>query len=192
MHLIMQKKSIKISQQALFIKGYLGFPKRNVLHPLQTIDGTVMEALANAINNKVHVYIVTSSLTSQLCCYSSHVNLQYISNYLFNLLKTQNKLSSKKAKAKLEKYLHLAYIAYSTNEPSNSSHNKIWIIDNKIFYIGSHNIYPSSLQQFGLIIESKSAAKTMIKQWWDPLWANASKQAVTISSSISPSDQQGN
>ncbi|WP_375359508.1 hypothetical protein [Candidatus Tisiphia endosymbiont of Neophilaenus lineatus] len=26
------------------------------------------------------------------------------------------------------------------------SHNKFWIVDDKVFYFGSHNFYPTSLQ----------------------------------------------
>ena len=164
---------IKISQQALFAKGVGDVVDRPILHPLNTKDGTVMQALANAIYKHVSVYIVTSTLGGS--GYSSNVSLEYIWKYLLNQLVTQHKIDSSTASSLLRTYLHLGDIAYNSAENEDKSHDKLWIVDDKLFYIGSHNIYPSSLQQFGIIIESAAATAAMEQALWDPIWQYSHK-----------------
>ena len=160
--------SIKISQQALFIKGFNHLLKRPILHPLHTIAGTVMQALAKAIYyRQVNVYIITSSLNLS---YSSYVKPEYVYQYLENSLMSQFGLSIHQAATLLGKYLHMSYIAYNYGDTKDMSHNKLWIVDDKLFYVGSHNIYPSSLQQFGIIVSSTKATKLLEEQLWDPIW----------------------
>nr|7WU1_A Chain A, Phospholipase D [Moritella sp. JT01]7WU1_B Chain B, Phospholipase D [Moritella sp. JT01]7WU1_C Chain C, Phospholipase D [Moritella sp. JT01]7WU1_D Chain D, Phospholipase D [Moritella sp. JT01]7WU1_E Chain E, Phospholipase D [Moritella sp. JT01]7WU1_F Chain F, Phospholipase D [Moritella sp. JT01] len=161
-------KSIKISQQALFFKGAFG----KVLHPLKTIDGTVMEALASAIYKGVTVDIVTSSLDGGI--YSSGYNSEFVYNYLLNVLhKAPYYLERNYAKTFLDKNLHINFISINGRETNNMSHNKLWIVDDKVFYVGSHNIYPSSLQQFGVIVDDKDATAQLEKQLWTPMWKNS-------------------
>ncbi len=166
-------KSIKISQQALFQIGIGDYIRRPILHPIMTKDGTVMQALANAITKGVSVYIVTSSLGGTE--YTSYVDLKYIRNYMSNLLISKHNLTPKQVAHILNKNLHLGVISYDGNEMHDQSHNKVWIVDDHIFYNGSHNIYPSSLQQFGVIIDSKAATKLLEDKLWNPLWENSLK-----------------
>lgn len=49
------------------------------------------------------------------------------------------------------------------------------MVDDKIFYLGSHNFYPSSLQQFGIIIDSSEAVKSLIESYWNPMWKYSAK-----------------
>jgi len=91
----------------------------------------------------------------------------------FIIMKLLRKDITGVAKKELE---YLKTISYQKNDPNHneiSSHNKIWIVDGHLFYIGSHNIYPSSLQQFGVIVDSKTATNMLEQQWWHPLWKNA-------------------
>lgn len=170
--------SIKISQQALFSNS-IGLPipfSTRLLRPLGTPDGNLLQALAYAIHEKaVNVYIVTSHF-KQIGSYSSEVNLKYIHDYLLNSLISDFHVDSQRARLELEQHLYLAYIGLTQAVDANIySHHKFWMIDDKIFYIGSHNIYPASLQEFGLIIESSSAAKILLNTFWDPMWKYAEK-----------------
>lgn len=161
--------SIKISQQAVFYKGIGG----TMLHPLNTVDGTVMQALASAIMRGVDVYIVTSNFYPNSSSYSPHYHLHDIYNYLLTLLKNAG-IDPTTAQAQLNTYLHLGYISYANGVQVHArSHNKFWMVDDKVFYVGSHNIYPSSLQQFGVIIDSPIAANYINSTLWQPLWQNA-------------------
>ncbi|MEM9243947.1 MAG: phospholipase D-like domain-containing protein [Pseudomonadota bacterium] len=165
------KQSIKISQQALIQK----FDRRQ-LYPLYAVNGTVMQALAHAVKTGVTVDIVTSNLSPNQKGYSSEVGAQAIYDYLLHLLTAQFGLKESMAKAALRQYLHIKTVAYAANDrdaSKTSSHNKMWIVDDHLFYVGSHNIYPSSLQQFGVIIDDQQATNLLEQQWWQPLWRNA-------------------
>jgi phosphatidylserine/phosphatidylglycerophosphate/cardiolipin synthase-like enzyme len=63
-------------------------------------------------------------------------------------------------------------------------HAKLWMVDDRIFYIGSENLYPVDLQEFGFIIDSRPAAAAIKRNYWDKAWA-WSKQAA-ISGSDAP------
>lgn len=167
------RKSIKITQQALFVKGVGDVISRPILHPLVTKDGTVMEALSNALSKGVSVYIVTSSLGGS--GYSSNVDLKYIWDYLKTLLRVKHHMTNDQANNVLSTSLHLGFISYDGKTINDKSHNKVWIVDDKVFYIGSHNIYASSLQQFGVIIDSNIAAKLLETKLWNPLWNYSQK-----------------
>ena len=170
--------TIKISQPALFAKGVGDVITRSILHPLFTIDGTVMQALTRAIKKHVDVYIVTSTLGGS--GYSSNVSLSYIWQYILDILVNTYHFNNKTAAILLTNYLHLGDIAYSKNEKNEKSHDKLWIVDDKIFYVGSHNIYPSSLQQFGIIVDSISATVKLEKQLWDPIWQYSHKYTPSL------------
>ncbi|MFF4159838.1 phospholipase D-like domain-containing protein [Streptomyces sp. NPDC001678] len=49
-------------------------------------------------------------------------------------------------------------------------HHKLVSVDSSAFYIGSKNLYPSWLQDFGYIVESPEAAKQLESELLDPEW----------------------
>jgi hypothetical protein len=56
--------------------------------------------------------------------------------------------------------------------PSNSyNHAKVWIVDNKVFYIGSDNIYPGYLQEYGYVVGDERTTSYFIANYWDNVWA---------------------
>ena len=168
-------KSIKISQQGLFQVGIGDFIRKPILHSVMTKDGTVMQALVNAIARGVSVDIVTSTVGG--FTYTSYVYLKYIRHYVNDLLTSKHIMNPKQVVDTLNKNLHLGNISYNGKPNNVKSHDKLWIVDDHIFYIGSHNIYPSSLQQFGVIIDSKAATKLLEEKVWKPLWKNRVKYA---------------
>ncbi|WP_100623442.1 hypothetical protein [Candidatus Coxiella mudrowiae] len=57
-----------------------------------------------------------------------------------------------------------------SNQYLISNHAKVWIIDNKVFYVGFHNLYPSNLQEFGVIIGNQAAlTQQFINDYYDQL-----------------------
>lgn len=50
------------------------------------------------------------------------------------------------------------------------SHPKLIIVDGSSFYLGSHNFYPASLQEFGFVISSVKATADIQKNYWDKVW----------------------
>ena len=51
-----------------------------------------------------------------------------------------------------------------------ANHAKMFIIDDELFYVGSHNLYPTTLQEYGYFVGNAEATRAMVTQYWDPLW----------------------
>lgn len=60
------------------------------------------------------------------------------------------------------------------------NHAKIWIVDDEAFHVGSDNLYPHNLQEFGTVIESQDLVRTLVSDYWNPLWDFSSRVAVAI------------
>ena len=50
------------------------------------------------------------------------------------------------------------------------NHGKFWMVDDRYFYIGSDNLYPVDLQEFGYILDDRAAAAELKRSYWNPLW----------------------
>lgn len=170
------EKTIKISQQALFIKGLF----KGIFPPFETSDGNVISALAYAIYaNNVDVKIITSNLQgTSMTGWTSFVSLEYIYKSIKNSIKSQFPSASDiEISGKLSKLLHLAYIDFNaSNNTTIKNHNKFWMVDDHIFYFGSHNVYRSSVQEYGIIVDNGSLAKNILINFWDPMWQNSNKK----------------
>lgn len=60
-----------------------------------------------------------------------------------------------------------------------ANHSKLWMVDDRIFYLGSDNMYPVNLQEFGFIVDDRKAAETLLDSYWKPLWQWSSRVAVS-------------
>ena len=60
------------------------------------------------------------------------------------------------------------------------NHAKLWMVDDRAFHIGSDNIYPHNLQEFGYVVESEASARTVLADYWEPLWRHSVRAAVTV------------
>ena len=49
------------------------------------------------------------------------------------------------------------------------NHSKLWMVDERAFYIGSDNMYPVNLQEYGFIVDDPAAARELIDTYWKPL-----------------------
>ncbi|MGX1975952.1 phospholipase D-like domain-containing protein [Streptomyces kronopolitis] len=58
-------------------------------------------------------------------------------------------------------------------------HHKLVSVDDSAFYIGSKNLYPAWLQDFGYIVESPTAAKQLKTELLDPEWKYSQGAAST-------------
>jgi phosphatidylserine/phosphatidylglycerophosphate/cardiolipin synthase-like enzyme len=61
-----------------------------------------------------------------------------------------------------------------------ANHSKTWIIDDHLFYIGSDNLYPHRLQEFGYLIDSRSFAANLIETYWTPLWRYSMRNMLSL------------
>ncbi|MFF4222573.1 phospholipase D-like domain-containing protein [Streptomyces sp. L500] len=57
-------------------------------------------------------------------------------------------------------------------------HHKLVSVDSSAFYIGSKNLYPSWLQDFGYIVENPEAAKQLENKLLDPEWTYSQATAT--------------
>ncbi len=55
------------------------------------------------------------------------------------------------------------------------THAKLLIVDESAFYIGSHNLYPSNLQEFGVIVTDPEATSQLIASFWNNVWGQSLK-----------------
>jgi phosphatidylserine/phosphatidylglycerophosphate/cardiolipin synthase-like enzyme len=64
-----------------------------------------------------------------------------------------------------------------------TTHAKLWMIDERTFHLGSDNIYPHNLQEFGYVIEDPEVAAGLLRSYWNPLWENSSPGALHLTGS---------
>jgi phosphatidylserine/phosphatidylglycerophosphate/cardiolipin synthase-like enzyme len=61
---------------------------------------------------------------------------------------------------------------YKGNEckylPAN--HAKVYIVDDKAFYVGSDNAYMHDCQEYGYLVEGEIETKAFLSDYWDKLW----------------------
>jgi hypothetical protein len=80
--------------------------------------------------------------------------------------------------------LHLAPLRFG---PANhwpngwtfANHAKFFMIDDRLFYVGSENFYPVSLQEYGVFLNDATAAAQIKTQYWDKLWQASSQAAIS-------------
>lgn len=61
-----------------------------------------------------------------------------------------------------------------------TNHSKLWMVDESLFYIGSDNLYPHNIQEFGYLIESPTLAAGVLQDYWNPLWSYSSRLAMSL------------
>ena len=55
------------------------------------------------------------------------------------------------------------------------NHAKLWMVDDRAFHVGSDNIYPHNLQEFGYVVESEPLAREVLADYWEPIWRFSSR-----------------
>lgn len=60
------------------------------------------------------------------------------------------------------------------------NHAKFWMVDERAFHIGSDNLYPHNLQEFGYVVESPALAREAVAAYWEPLWRRSSRVAMDV------------
>jgi len=153
-------------------------------------NNNLIEAMAKALQRGVDMKIVLSNpdavaggLGPTVAPYfgdePSTVNMK------MHLILTKSLgLSSADADNLISTRFHVASYRFSSDKtfPNNTpiaNHAKTFIIDEKLFYIGSQNLYPSNLNEFGYIVEDETTATRYMQQYWTPLWNFSSVTCTT-------------
>jgi phosphatidylserine/phosphatidylglycerophosphate/cardiolipin synthase-like enzyme len=61
-----------------------------------------------------------------------------------------------------------------------SNHAKVWIVDDRAVHVGSDNLYPHGLQEFGYVIESIPIVCDVLATYWEPMWRSSSRVATEL------------
>jgi hypothetical protein len=188
---------IRIAQQNL--QGLVVIPNVDYdLTPAQferdNDAGNVYDILANFALQNGDVYIVETNYGAVDGAeekYYTQSKLTDLANTFFDRARTlQPNLADATIRTLLCEHLHIAGIRYSNdalwpNQHEIGNHSKTWIVDDKAYYVGSHNIYPANLQEYGYIVGGQPATQSFIQQFWTPLWQYSQKNAIS-GSEISP------
>ncbi len=184
------RSDIRIVQQDLgFALG-----RSDTLFPDSTIDRLV-DFLRRRDGD---IYIVLSNqgaVGKSGITYSNDVSLQNLAHHLRNEVERrfeardphwryQIRTGPDPVNALLCERLHLAPFRFGPDNrwPDGqpfATHAKFWMVDGRVFYIGSDNMYPVNLQEFGYIVDDRKAAQELIDAYWTPLWQWSSRAAVS-------------
>lgn len=74
------------------------------------------------------------------------------------------------------KKLHLATLRFGPSDKwldppyEFANQSKFLMVDDKVFYVGSENVYPEDLIEHGVFISDSAAVKQIREEYWDELW----------------------
>ena len=184
------RRTIRMSQQDIgFMLG-----RSDALFPESTLDRLIdfME------QRDGHVYIVLSargaSGNSGLS-YANDVTFTAFARHLRDLV--QKRIDARDPKARYEvrrgpdpinallcSHVHLAPFRFGPDATwphgvAIANHAKLWMVDDRVFYIGSDNVYPVNLQEFGYIVDDRKAAAGLLEAYWNPLWQWSRQAALS-------------
>ena len=184
------RSDIRIVQQDLGFR--LGRP--DTLFPESTIDRLV-DFLRRRDGD---IYIVLSNpgaVGKSGSTYSNDVSLQALAHHLREAVQRrfeardptwryQIRTGPDPVNALLCERLHLAPFRFGPDDrwPDRqpfATHAKLWMVDSRVFYIGSDNMYPVNLQEFGYIVDDRKAAQELLDAYWAPVWQWSSRAAVS-------------
>jgi phosphatidylserine/phosphatidylglycerophosphate/cardiolipin synthase-like enzyme len=184
------RHEIRIAQQDL---GF-GLGRADTLFPDSTIDRLV-DFLRQGRGD---IYIVLSNLGAKGksgSTYSNDVSMTTLAHHLRQevqrrfeardpLSRYEIRRGSDPVNAMLCDHVHLAPYRFGPDAswPGGipfATHAKLWMVDGRAFYIGSDNMYPVNLQEFGYIVDDAKAARELSDAYWTPLWQWSSKVAVS-------------
>ena len=186
------KKTVYLAQQDLgpVQKGGIA---------LASWPAPLLDQLARALARGVDVYLVLSNQNSTAGGLGS-VSGGYSNGY--SAATTAGKIadyarahanyfaSGTDFNALLCTHLHVAPLRSSSDDmwPDGTPlalHAKTLIIDGIAFYVGSQNLYPANLAEYGFIVDDAATAQTYVDGFWANAWKYSSRVAVSGSETTS-------
>ena len=165
------RHDIRVAQQdvAFLLPG-----EPDALYPELTLKAWVDFMLAG----RGDVYLVLSSPGAEgrsKSTYSNGVSLEAVADKMLQVAHTNSTLSQSELVDLLCRHFHLAPYRFGPDatwpgDDPIGNHGKFWMVDDRYFYIGSDNLYPVDLQEFGYILDDPAAAAELRQNYWDPLW----------------------
>lgn len=154
-------------------------------------DVKLIEAIANALKHKAKINIYISN-SANVGGYTNGDNAssiyRVIGHFLLKSLSRDRVIEVLRSQCQVKTVMTHGHIPW-TKAPreSKSNHAKFWSADD-LFYVGSHNMYPSvlvratvlisgHLSEWGVIVEGKAESERIDKDYFRPLW-NAGHQVA--------------
>jgi phosphatidylserine/phosphatidylglycerophosphate/cardiolipin synthase-like enzyme len=148
--------------------------------------------IARAIARGVHVHMVLSNLNASAGGLSP-IEAQYANGWSPGdvgkqirayMESHQGFLRGQALTEQLCSRLHLAPFRYGSQASWSdgvpfANHDKVVIADAQGFYIGSQNLYPADLQEFGYIVDDSRVTGELLAQHWTHVWGHAASAAVS-------------
>lgn len=151
-----------------------------------------LDALADLLAKDGDVYIVLSNYgaAGPVGTYSMLVPIEAVAMKMRDKLRAHRALDDAELTDLLCRHLHLAPLRFGPDatwpdDKAIGMHTKFWMVDERVLYLGSENLYPSELQEFGYIVEDGKAAAQALRELWEPAWKWS--QAAAISGDEAPS-----
>lgn len=188
------RTSIRIVQQDI---GFI-FGRSDTIYPESTL-----ERLANFLETQQgDIYIVLSnqgSAGNSGFSYSTGVPMRTLARHLRDVVskRYEARRADKNGRLDLSRRegpdpvnamlcsrVHLAPFRFGPDKEwprgrTIGNHSKLWMIDDRAFYIGSDNMYPVNLQEYGYIVDDRGAAADLLESYWNPLWQWSQRAAVS-------------
>ena len=133
------------------------------------------------------VYLVLSSdgaLGRSKSTYSNGIKIASVADKMLQVAKGHSSLAEPALIDLLCRHFHLAPFRFGPDAswPGKhpiGNHGKFWMVDDRYFYIGSDNLYPVDLQEFGYILDDRAAAAELRRSYWNPLWRWSREAAIS-------------
>ncbi|MEV5505393.1 phospholipase D-like domain-containing protein [Streptomyces orinoci] len=162
------KKSVLISQQDL----------NATCPPIARYDVRLYDALAARLAAGVNVRIVVSDPANRGAVGSGgYSQIRSLSELAEALRGRLERITGDGASARRAMNGHLQLASFRSSDAPRWAdghpyplHHKLLLVDDSTFYIGSKNLYPSWLQDFGYLVESPAAAARLEKDLLEPEW----------------------
>ena len=132
------------------------------------------------------VYLILSNLgaAGPVGEYSNGVPIDAVGQKIHDVARERTGLPEGQLSTLLCQHLHVAPLRFGPDgswpgEEPIGTHAKLWMIDERAFYIGSENLYPTTLQEFGYIVEDKAAVAELRRSYWDKAWKWSRAAAIS-------------
>ena len=173
------RRNIYIAQQDLVLTLGRAAPT----YPESTLERLVDFML----QRQGDVFIVLSdfeSTNSVGASYTNGVPLEDVAWKFRAVARARSQLSDEALNEQLCRHLSFAPLRFGPDatwpdKKPIANHSKFWMVDDRFFYIGSDNMYPVNLQEFGYIVDSRAAAGQLRTAYWDKLWQWSRRAAIS-------------
>lgn len=178
------KESIFLSQQDL-----LSCLPKPAIATEAKFDDRLFAVLAAKVAQKVPIKIVLSAGDGKGTgadgsgTYRNGWSLADVADALAGVVQKQQRVSASQARALVCAGVGLTFIHNGPGRAWSSgnrfgNHAKLVAVDDRAFYIGSQNLYPSRLQELGVIVEDGAASAQLKSEYLSPMWRWSSPYAL--------------